>query len=82
MSIIAFNSRKRYTFIRLENENDEHPQKIRIEDKRGNIAGLLCSRRAVETVGKICYGCFRPDTNHCLKWAFSEAGNSVAIIRK
>jgi transposase len=29
--------------------------------------------------GKIRYGRLRPDTNHYLKWAFSEAGNSVAL---
>ncbi|MGD8500546.1 MAG: IS110 family transposase [Phycisphaerales bacterium] len=32
--------------------------------------------------GKVCYGRLRPDTNHYLKWAFSEAGNSVAVNRK
>lgn len=31
--------------------------------------------------GKIRYGRLRPDTNHYLKWAFSEAGNSVALNR-
>jgi transposase len=29
--------------------------------------------------GKVRYGRLRPDTNHYLKWAFSEAGNSVAV---
>ena len=29
--------------------------------------------------GKVRYGKLRPDTNHYLKWAFSEAGNSVAV---
>jgi transposase len=32
--------------------------------------------------GKVRYGRLRPDTNHYLKWAFSEAGNSVAVNRK
>ena len=31
--------------------------------------------------GKVRYGKLRPDTNHYLKWAFSEAGNSVAVNR-
>jgi transposase len=32
--------------------------------------------------GKVRYGRLRPDTNHYLKWTFSEAGNSVAVNRK
>ena len=32
--------------------------------------------------GKVRYGRLRPDTNHYLKWALSEAGNSVAVNRK
>ena len=32
--------------------------------------------------GKVYYGRLRPDTNHYLKWAFSEAGNSVAVNHK
>ena len=31
--------------------------------------------------GKVHYGSLRSDTNHYLKWAFSEAGNSVAVNR-
>jgi transposase len=31
---------------------------------------------------KVRYGRLRPDTNHYLKWAFSEAGNSIAVNRK
>jgi transposase len=31
---------------------------------------------------KVRYGRLRPDTNRYLKWAFSEAGNSVAVNRK
>lgn len=31
--------------------------------------------------GKVRYGRLRSDTNHYLKWAFSEAGNSVAVNR-
>jgi transposase len=32
--------------------------------------------------GKVRYGRLRDDTNHYLKWAFSEAGNSVAVNRQ
>lgn len=31
---------------------------------------------------RVRYGRLRPDTNRYLKWAFSEAGNSVAVNRK
>ena len=31
---------------------------------------------------KVRYGRLRPDTNKYLKWAFSEAGNSIAVNRK
>ncbi len=31
---------------------------------------------------KVRYGRLRPDTNRYLKWAFSEAGNSVSVNRK
>jgi transposase len=29
--------------------------------------------------GKVRYGALRPDVNRYLKWAFAEAGNSVAV---
>jgi transposase len=32
--------------------------------------------------GKIRYGRTRPDVNHYLKWAYAEAGNSVAVNHK
>ena len=56
MSIIAFDSHKRYTFARVESDNGEHPQEFRIEHRRGNIAGFLSSQQpgspvAVETIG-------------------------------
>lgn len=56
MSIIAFDSHKRYTFARVENENGEHPREFRIEHKRGNIAGFLYGQEpgstvAIETIG-------------------------------
>lgn len=55
-SIIAFDSHKRYTFARIENENGENPQEFRIEHQRGNIAKFLSSQQpgssvAVETIG-------------------------------
>jgi len=56
MSIIAFDSHKRYTFARVENDNGEHPEEFRIEHRRGNIAGFLSSQQpgsavAIETIG-------------------------------
>lgn len=56
MSIIAFDSHKRYTFARVENENGEHPQECRIEHRRGNITGFLSKQQpgstvAIETIG-------------------------------
>jgi len=56
MSIIAFDSHKRYTFVRVENNNGEHPEESRIEHQRGNIAGFLSRQQpgspvAVETIG-------------------------------
>jgi transposase len=56
MSIIAFDSHKRYTLARVENENGEKAQEFRIEHRRGNIAGFLSgqqpgSRVAIETIG-------------------------------
>jgi len=56
MSIIAFDSHKRYTFARVENDNGEHPQEFRIEHRRGNIAGFLSRQQpgsavAIETIG-------------------------------
>lgn len=32
--------------------------------------------------GKVHYGRLRPDSNHYLKWAFTEAGNIVALQQK
>jgi len=56
MSMIAFDSHKRYTFARVENEQGEHPQEFRIEHRRGNIIAFLSkqepgSRVAIETIG-------------------------------
>ncbi|MBN2511583.1 MAG: IS110 family transposase [Sedimentisphaerales bacterium] len=31
---------------------------------------------------KVRFGKLRPDTNHYLKWAFSEAANSIAVNRR
>jgi len=56
MSIIAFDSHKRYTFARVENENGKNPQEFRIEHRRGNIAVFLSRQQpgspvAIETIG-------------------------------
>jgi transposase len=56
MSIIAFDSHKRYTFARVENENGEHPKEFRIEHQRGNIVKFLSRQQpgspvAIETIG-------------------------------
>ena len=56
MSIIAFDSHKRYTFARIEDENGEHPKEFRIEHQRGNISEFLSeqptgSHVAIETIG-------------------------------
>jgi transposase len=56
MSIIAFDSHKRYTLARVENENGEHPQEFRIEHRRGNIAAFLSRQQpgspvAIEIIG-------------------------------
>ena len=45
MSIIAFDSHKRYTLARVENDDGEHPQEFKIEHRRGNIAG--CALRLI-----------------------------------
>lgn len=55
-TIIAFDSHKRYTFARVENDHGEHPEESRIEHRRGNIAAFLSrqppgSAVAVETIG-------------------------------
>jgi transposase len=56
VSIIAFDSHKRYTFARVENENGEHPEECKIQHRRGNIAAFLSrqppgSPVAIETIG-------------------------------
>jgi len=94
MSIIAFDSHKRYTWARIEDENGNNVHECRIEHQRGNIVGFLGRQQpgsvvAVETIGnwywiidEIEKAGMRPDANHYLKWAFSEAANSVAVNRK
>jgi len=56
MSIIAFDSHKRYTFARVEDDDGKHSQEFRIEHRRGNIFAFLSGRQpgspvAVETIG-------------------------------
>jgi transposase len=49
-------------------------------DCLANYAGVV--PRIHSSGGKSRYGRQRSDTNHYLKWAFSEAANSIAIHRK
>ncbi|UCG59096.1 MAG: IS110 family transposase [Phycisphaerales bacterium] len=56
MSIIAFDSHKRYTFARVEDENGRDARESRIEHRRGSIAHFLSQHEsgsavAVETIG-------------------------------
>ena len=56
MSMIAFDSHKRYTFARVENDHGENPQEFRIDHRRGNIAAFLSTQPpgspvAIETIG-------------------------------
>jgi transposase len=49
----------------------------------GQLASYSGTTPRVHASGdKVRYGRLRPDTNHYLKWAFSEAGNSVAVNSK
>lgn len=49
-------------------------------DRLASYSGV--TPRVHASGGKVRFGRLRPDTNHYLKWAFSEAGNSVAVNRK
>jgi transposase len=49
-------------------------------DRLASYCGM--TPRVSASGDKVRYGRLRPDTNHYLKWAFSEAGNSVAVNRK
>jgi transposase len=49
-------------------------------DRLASYAGTV--PRVHASGGKTCYGRTRPDVNHYLKWAYIEAGNSVAVHRK
>lgn len=56
MSIIAFDSHKRYTWARVEDENGKIIQECRIEHRRGNIVDFLRRQEpgstvVVETIG-------------------------------
>jgi len=57
MSIIAFDSHKRYTWARIEDENGKNVHECRIEHQRGNIVGFLRRQQqggsavAIETIG-------------------------------
>jgi transposase len=49
-------------------------------DRLASYAGTV--PRVHSSGGKTRYGRTRPDVNHYLKWAYAEAGNSVAVNRK
>jgi len=49
-------------------------------DRLASYAGTV--PRVHASGGKTRYGRTRPDVNHYLKWAYAEAGNSVAVNRK
>jgi len=56
MSIIAFDSHKRYTWARVEDEKGKIIEECRIEHRRGNIVDFLRRQEpgstvAVETIG-------------------------------
>lgn len=55
-------------------------QRFRGPDRLAGYSGTV--PRIHASGGKVRYGKLRPDTNHYLKWAFSEAGNSVAVNHK
>ncbi len=58
----------------------------------GDVGRFICPEQLASYSGttprvhasgdKVRYGRLRPDTNHYLKWAFSEAGNSIAVNSK
>jgi transposase len=50
------------------------------EEKLASYSGV--TPRVHSSGDKTRYGPLRNDTNHYLKWAFSEAGNSVAVNRR
>lgn len=52
-------------------------QRFQGPDRLAGYSGTV--PRVHASGGKVRYGKSRPDTNHYLKWAFSEAGNSVAV---
>jgi|GEM_PF-5196918 len=79
MEIIAMDSHKRYSQICVQNQAGKIMAEKRIEHRKGNIAGFL---ERYSSGGKTRYGNLRSDVNNYLKWAFSEAGNSIAVHHK
>jgi transposase len=56
VKVIAFDSHKRYTFARVENQDGSKTEECRIEHRRGSITGFLSQQPpgclvAVETIG-------------------------------
>ena len=54
-------------------------QRFRCAEQLASYAGTV--PRVHASGGKTHYGRTRPDVNHYLKWAYAEAGNSVAVNR-
>ena len=55
-------------------------QRFRCPEHLASYAGTV--PRVHSSGGKTHYGRTRPDVNHYLKWAYTEAGNAVAVHRE
>jgi transposase len=55
-------------------------QRFRCAERLASYAGTV--PRVHASGGKTYYGRTRPDVNHYLKWAYTEAGNVVAVHRE
>jgi len=55
-------------------------QRFRCAERLASYAGTV--PRVHSSGGKTYYGRTRPDVNHYLKWAYTEAGNAVAVHRE
>jgi len=55
-------------------------QRFRCAERLASYAGTV--PRVHASGGKIYYGRTRPDVNHYLKWAYTEAANAVAVHRE
>jgi transposase len=55
-------------------------QRFRCAERLASYAGTV--PRGHASGGKTYYGRTRPDVNHYLKWAYTEAANAVAVHRE